>query len=317
MLILNARDIENCAAAVDLVAAVEQAFLVQEDGAYTMPDRLHVEHGGNVLLAMPAFANDRFATKLVSVFPESTPAIQGALLLNDGADGRPLALMEGAVLTALRTGAVSGLGIAHTTPAAAASLGLFGAGVQGFRQVLFACGVRPIGRVTVHDPHHPDLPGFLDRLRKRLPGVEFGVAEDARELVAASEIVITATTSTTPVVPADPALLAGRSYVGLGSFRPDMREFPDALMEVLDRVVVDTDLARSESGDLRIPLESGQLDSPKIVRLGQVIRGSDTLDPDGTTLFKTVGMALCDLVVARALHRQALADGIGTTVAFP
>ena len=86
------------------------------DGAFTMPDRLHVEHEGNVLLAMPAFAGDHFATKLVSVFPDCTPAIQGALLLNDGADGRPLALLEGAVLTALRTGAVSGLGIARTTP---------------------------------------------------------------------------------------------------------------------------------------------------------------------------------------------------------
>ena len=317
MLVLNARDIEACAGPGDLVAAVEQAFLVQEDGAYTMPDRMHVEHGDNVLLAMPAFAGDHFATKLVSVFPGQTPAVQGALLLNDGTTGRPLALLEGAALTALRTGAVSGLGIAWTTPAEATTLGLVGAGTQGFQQVLFACHVRPIDRVRVWDPFHADLPGFLDRIRKRLPDVEFEAANDDRDLVASSQVVITATTSDTPVVPDDPALLAGRSYVGVGSYRPTMREFPDGLIGLLDMLVVDTDRARSEAGDVRIPLESGLLAADRTFRLGQLMNGDTRLDEHGTTLFKSVGMALCDLMVAEMIHRRALAADVGTEIAFP
>lgn len=317
MLILNARDVESCATPGDLVAAVERAFLLQEEGGFTMPDRMHVDHGGNVLLAMPAFAGDHFATKLVSVFPEADPAIQGALLLNDGTTGRPVALIEGAALTALRTGAVSGLGIVWTTPAKAATLGLIGAGTQGFQQVLFACHVRPISRVKVWDPHHPDLPGFLDRIRACLPEVEFAVAADARDLVASSEIVITATTSETPVVPDDPALLAGRSYVGVGSYRPTMREFPDALIGLLDLLVVDTDRACSEAGDVRIPLEKGLIAAQNVVRLGQVFGPDLRLDENHTTLFKTVGMALCDLMVAEMIHRRAQSEGIGTEVTFP
>ena len=161
MLILNADHIKNSLSILDALKAVEEAFLTQEKGGFIMPDRMHVEHQGNVLLVMPAFGGEFISTKLVSVFPENTkkdiPSIFGAVILSDGESGKPLALLEGSTLTALRTGAVGGLATAYTTPKNITKLGLAGAGTQGFHQALFAATVRNITQITVFDPFKKEM----------------------------------------------------------------------------------------------------------------------------------------------------------------
>ena len=142
MLILNESDIIKAVDFDELLKSVEEAFLIQETGNYNMPDRMHIDQEENVLLLMPCFTDDFFSTKLVSVFPENKnlgkPAIYGSLILNDGKTGEPLAMMNGSKLTALRTGAVGAMGLLYTTPKNINTLGLIGAGIQGFHLVLFA-----------------------------------------------------------------------------------------------------------------------------------------------------------------------------------
>ena len=98
MIILNKDDILYSVTIDELLKAVEEAFIIQENGNYLMPDRLHIDFNGNVLLLMPAFTDDYFSTKLVSVFPgnreKNMPAIYGSLLLNDSTTGKPLALFD-------------------------------------------------------------------------------------------------------------------------------------------------------------------------------------------------------------------------------
>ena len=92
---------------------------------------------------MPCFGSDYFSTKLVSVFPKNLlikePMIYGSVILNDGQTGKPLAVMDGSKLTAMRTAAVGAVGVKHLSPENASTLGVVGLGIQGFHQALFAC----------------------------------------------------------------------------------------------------------------------------------------------------------------------------------
>lgn len=320
MLILNSNDIKNSVSILDVLEAVEKAFLIQEEGNFIMPDRMHVESGENVMLLMPAIANNYFSTKLVSVFPENVkrnePFIYGTVVLNDGSSGKPLAILEGSMLTALRTGAVGGLGVAYTTPKNASSVGLIGAGIQGLHQLFFACTVRNINTVSIYDTFKKDLSAFVKDLKNYLPHIDFVIAQDATDVISNSEIIITATTSETPVLPDDQELLRGKHFIGLGSFKPEMQEFPESLYGLLDEMIIDTDLAKKESGDVRIPIERGWVNENKIYRLGQIMNKEIVIDDSETTLFKSVGMALFDLLTAEMIYKKAIEKGIGTEIEF-
>jgi len=319
MRIISNRQLMQAAGPLDFLAAVEKAFLLQEKGGYLMPDRMHIEYDDNVLLLMPAFSSRYFGTKLVSVFPENRKqgedVITGALLLNDGATGKPLALLNAASLTAFRTAAVGALGIAYTSPKEVSRLGIIGAGTQGFHQALFACVVRNIAEISVFDPYHPDLESFIRDLQNHLPSVKISIQKDVKKLVRDAEVIVTATTSLQPVIPED-AVVEGKHFIGVGSYRPEMRELPETIWKHLEHLVIDTNHAKTESGDVRIPLEKNLTVDDRIFRLGELINGTKQLDTTKTTFFKTVGMALFDLMAAQMVYEKALEKDLGTEVEF-
>lgn len=129
-------------------------------------------------------------------------------------------------------------------------------------------------------------------------------------LVSQSGLIVTATTSETPVLPEDPSLLAGRHFIGLGANRPEVRECPDALFLLLERLYIDTDAARTESGDMIAPLQSGRVEAGRVQRLGSAI-AAGTVVSSGTTFFKSVGMAITDVFSAQRIYERALETGCG------
>ena len=318
MLILSENDILNAVDFNDLLKSAENALLLQESGEFFMPDRVHLHHQGNVQLIMPAFANDHFATKLVSVYPGNRklgkPSLYGTVILQDGHTGEPLALLNGAKLTALRTGAAGALGLAWTSPRNLETIGLVGAGVQGFHQALFACTVRNINKIAVFDPYHKDIQGFIRELSAFLPEVKITEQKNIHELLNQSEAVITSTTSLKPVIPGDVSLINGKHFIGIGSYRPDMREYPDALFKQLSAVIVDTPLAKKESGDLASPLKMGLIREDQVYTLGKLISGKVKIDDTQTNFFKSVGMALFDLEAAEIIYSRAKQKQIGQEV---
>lgn len=163
-------------------------------------------------------------------------------------------------------------------------LGVVGAGVQGFNQGLFAAIARPISDVHVFDHRSGVGPAFLQRLSEALPGVRVHQAPSVEALLAAAETVITATTSSEPVLPDEEELLRGRHFVGIGSFKPTMREFPEALFRLVSRVFVDTEHASVESGDLVGPLQEGWVQRERVVPLGRLLTETETfVDPHRET----------------------------------
>ena len=319
MLILGEKDIQTAVSREELMDEVERALRLQESGACCQPPRTHLDHGENTLLLMPCFAGEFLGTKLVTVFPgnaaRNAPVVDSVMVLNRADTGEALALLNGRVLTALRTGAVGGVGVRHLSPPGTRHLGIVGAGMQGFHQTLFAATARLITDIHVFDRRCGVVPAFLQQLSDALPGVRVHQAPSVEALLEAAETVITATTSSEPVLPNEEELLRGRHFVGIGSFKPTMRECPEALFRLVSRVFVDTEHASVESGDLAVPLREGWIERERVVPLGRLLTGAETFDPHRqTTLFKSVGMALFDLCAAGLIYRKAMVNGLGQRI---
>ncbi|SHH09040.1 ornithine cyclodeaminase [Anaerosphaera aminiphila DSM 21120] len=318
MLVLSSRDIESVISYEEMIEAIERAYVIYEEGKYYMPDRFHVDYKNKTLLYMPCFLDDVFGTKILTVFPENVekkiPSLDGLMLLNDFETGKPTCLMDGKILTALRTGAVGGVGIKYTTPEDVKTVGLIGAGVQGFYQVLYACKVRNFKKVYIFDEYVKDLTDFVDRLRKVIPtDVEIIICKSSEDLVRRSDVVITATTATEPTMPNSTELLRGKHFIGIGSYKPTMREYPDALSSLVEDVYIDADIALEETGDLIQPIAAGLLKNSQVKRISKLIAsGGEIKDLEHkTTFFKTVGIAIFDIVAANAIYKKAVEAEVG------
>ena len=289
------------------VAAMEQAFIDTAQGVVEVPQRVHIDHGPNTLLLMPCFGSTYFSTKLVSVFPNNLlkkePMIYGSVLLNDGQTGRPLAVMDGSKLTAMRTAAVGAVGIKYLASEKASNLGVVGLGIQGFHQALFACQQRSIRTLRIMDHSSEVMARFTERFNAFYPEIKVIPCNSAEELCKASDIIITATGSHKHVVPAHGGWWKGKTIVGIGSYKPDMREFPDQIFVDLEQVFVDTPVALEETGDLVEPLKMGLIDEAQIFPLWDLIL--DRVKPSGETrFFKSVGMAAFDLYGAKLVFES-------------
>ena len=321
MRVLNGPALEAAADETGLVDEMERAFRIHALGGFTMPDRAHVDLGAGTLLLMPCEASGHLGTKVVTVAPanrrKGLPVVQAVMLLLRADTGEPLAVMDGRVLTALRTAAASAVAIRHLAPPGAARVGIVGAGVQGRYHARFAAAVRPVEEIVVYDHRPGNLPPFAAHLADRLPGVRVRAARDVEELLEVCPVVVTATTSATPVLPDREEALAGRCFVAVGSFRPGMRELPGALLRRANRVFVDTEHAVEESGDLAVPLREGWISRDRVTTLGRALeRGLPAPPPGPTTLYKSVGMALFDVLAAACLLDRSKALGVGADVAW-
>ena len=307
MIQIDSNTIGNAAPVRDWVSAMEDALRDTAEGKVKVPPRSHINEGQNTLLLMPCFSEEYFATKLVSVFPKNQlkhkPVIYGTVVLNDGQTGEPLAVFDGSKLTAMRTAAVGSIGIKYLAPEKAKTLGIIGLGIQGLHQALFACEIRPIKELRIMDHSGEKMKLFAERFHAYFKNVKVISCDTAEALCDASEIIITATGSHHPVVPKKAEFWRGKTLIGIGSYKPEMREFPNEMMRDLKQVFVDTLHGLVESGDLLIPLQKGIISKEQVTPLSELISGKVELKGD-TRFFKSVGMAAFDLYGARLVYER-------------
>ncbi|MDZ7665385.1 MAG: ornithine cyclodeaminase family protein [Desulfotignum sp.] len=294
--------------------AVEQAYRLQQANACHMPDRIQVCDRKNTLLLMPCFSDAFVATKLVTVFPEAPesglPMVNGMVILADNHTGQPLAILDGAALTARRTGGVGGLAIACLTPASVKTAGIIGTGVQGRSQAEFLLFNRQIKTLWLSDVNQAAAHSMARDIEHVHPHVTCRIAKSARQLMKDSQVVIAATTSCDPVFDADIPEIKEKTFISIGSFTPEMKEFPDAVIKGADGVYVDTLFAVKESGDICRPLADQVVPKNKIQAFSSVLeRSVDT--EERTFFFKSVGMALFDLTAAAAIYEWGISENQG------
>lgn len=310
-------DAEAIRAAVpigDLVDAVEAAYRDVAAGRDRSPLRSHVTLDDGALLLMPGVrAGGAGATvKLVTVMPRNAaaglPTIHALVTWIDAATGAPRALLDGATVTAMRTGAASGAATRLLARRDAATLAMIGAGVQAEWQVRAVLAVRPIRRVLVYARSADARERFATRMGAST-GVETVAVSSAEAAVSDADVVCCATTSAEPVF--DAAWLRPGTHVnGVGAFRLDMVELPPELFEVAAVVAVDSrDAALAEAGDLAAAIERGLVSDGDLVEIGSVEAGwAEARDPEAITSFKSVGLAIQDVAAAELIVGRLLGD---------
>ncbi len=320
MIYLTEQDILNAASVEEMLDAIEASMHLYERKEFNMPQRLHVDHHDDILLLMPCFTKDYFGTKVVTLFPgnpaRNVPVLNGIMVLNDAQTGLPVALLDGPALTASRTAAVGAVSIRHLAPQDANAVGIIGAGVQGFYQARAACSARRITDVFIYDVYPEKALALKDKLSQALPGIKVHQAACVEDLLEQTQVVITATTSLNPVLPDDEELLAGKHFVGIGSYKPDVREFPRVLFNLIDAVYIDTEHALEESGDIIVPLQNGWLKRDQVSTLGRLLTDvkPKVRAKEETTFFKSVGMALFDVCASKLIYENAIEKGLGQKI---
>ena len=228
-------------------------------------------------LVMPAYLaqTDDLAVKVVSIFPNNVerrePIIYAAVLVFDAESGRPLALMEGGSLTAIRTGAGAGAATDLLAKPDASVVAILGSGVQARTQLEAVCTVRNVREVRVYSPTHENAVRFAREMRGQAPIPELiRIMSNPETAVRGADIICTATTATKPVFKGQDVAL-GAHINGVGSFTPAMQEI-DAETVKRALVVVDSrEAAWEEAGDLIVPLQDGLITEAHIhAELGEI-----------------------------------------------
>jgi ornithine cyclodeaminase len=310
-------------AAID---AVEAAFVSLSAGQADAPLRAHIatpEREATSFFMPARIAGPGPAAlglKVVSVFPQNfsrgEPSIYALVTVLDPASGRPLAVLDGTYLTAMRTGAASGVATRHMARADARVLAVFGAGAQALPQVLAVCAVRPIERIWIVNRNRDRAQLLAARLRNEGLTIDLRIAPSVEQALADADVVCTATSAHTPVF-ADAALRPGTHINAVGAYKPSMAEVPPATVARARLVVDQRQAAWAEAGDLVQARDAGLITEDHVVaELGEVAAGkaAGRTDPAQITLFKSVGNAVQDVAVAALALARAEELGLGVDV---
>lgn len=318
--ILSQTDVRASIRMPEAIDAMCDAFVQLASGRAHVPPRvpLHTREGDTFFMPAHLEATGDLGAKVVSVYGTNNrrglPAIHAAVLVLDAATGAPRAVLDGTYLTALRTGATSGLATRLLARPDASTLALFGAGAQARTQLEAIRLVRPIREVRIVSRTHESAVRFA----REIPAddLDVRVLDDPAAAAEGADIIVAATTSPTPVFPGS-AVLPGTHINGIGSYTPTMQEI-DAELLRRARIIVDSrPAALAEAGDLIIPIRNGMLMPQDIVaELGAVADGRvpGRTSDDEITFFKSVGNAVQDIAIAQRVLEAAETHGLGSTV---
>jgi ornithine cyclodeaminase len=324
--ILTRDDVAKAVNMAEAIETVKKAFIQLSSGKAEMPLRTQVpvEKRKGVTLFMPAYLadSDAMGAKIVSVFPNNQerklPTVHAVVIVVDVETGRPTAVMDGTYLTALRTGAASGVATDLLSRKDARVVAIFGAGTQSRTQLEAICTVRSIEKVWVYDVMPRAAGAYVEEMKEQgipIPADIFA-AESPKQAVSEADVICAATTSSRPVFN-NSDLKPGVHINGVGSYTPEMQEIP-APAVVQSKVIVDSrQAALAEAGDLIIAIDGGLISDKHIHgEIGELAAGkiSGRESEEETTFFKSVGLAVQDVSVAELVLRRTNELGIGLDV---
>ncbi|MBX0296087.1 ornithine cyclodeaminase family protein [Haloarcula nitratireducens] len=318
-LLLGPDDVADHADLKAVIDAVESAFAADARGDTIMPAKSYIDlprYNGD-FRSMPAYVNagewDAAAVKWVNVHPDNPtdhdlPTVLGTLIYSDPETAFPLAVMDGTVLTRLRTGAAAAVATDYLAVSDARSLGLVGAGTQAYTQLEAIAAVRDIEEVVVADRDGAKQRAFAERFGDRFD-VRPGSIEDA----AACDVLSTITPVESPIVERE--WLGERTHVNaIGADAAGKHEHDDRTL--LDaKLVVDDYEQCTHSGEINVPWSEGTLTEDDLYgELGSIVAGdlAGREPDDGVTLFDSTGLAIQDVAAAHVIYERANGADDGT-----
>lgn len=323
MLLLREADVNALLRMEDLIRLMEDALRAFSAGEVLQPVRvaLPVQPYAGFLGVMPAYVQPTgaLAAKLVTFYPKnvdrSLPTHLAVILLWDSATGEVLAIMDGRLITEMRTAATSAAATKALARPEAQVLAILGSGVQARSHLEALRLVRSIRSVRVWSRTEAHARRFAGEMERRF-GTPVGISETPQAAVRGADLIITATSATEPVLQG--AWLAPGAHINaIGAPRPTWRELDtDAVKRC--RVFVDSRAgALVESGDILIPMKEGAITESHLAgEIGEVLAGrvQGRTSASEITLFKSLGMAVEDVETAHFVYTKAKEKGIGQQI---
>ncbi len=317
-LVIGKKDVEKVISMPAVIAALEEAL----KKPFRMPPKVYLgvpEHAGD-FRAMPCFQEPRTVLKWVSVYPnnpkQGLPTVIAAIILCDASTGFPLAVMDGTLITAYRTGAIGGLAAKWMARPEPKTMGIIGAGVQAGTQLIATDHVLRLEEARVFDRSDSQakkfIQGVLEKVKCRIVPVD-----SAEKAVAGADIIATCTPSRVPIV-FNEWVKEGAHINAIGADAPGKQELDPKIL-LRSRVVVDDLGQAAHGGEINVPIKQGIYSEKQVFGdIAEVARGTKKPRENfsGVTIFVSTGLAVQDLAAARAVYEAARAKGIGAEVDF-
>lgn len=308
MKFISEKEIRSLISAKDIIDTIEDYYLNDGEKKSFVPERLFINDDDNSALLMPSFYEGYYGAKLIGIAPGNTEigeaTLSGIFLLNDRKTMKPLVIMDARTISAMRTGAVSGLGMKYLASNETNTIGIIGTGDQGWSHLEAACAIRPVQKVLVYNRSKERLNSFVEEAKKKYSAIHFEVSDPAAILKEA-QIIITTTTSTDPVLDYDSQVdLTGKHFAGSGAFKSFMQEIPEEIIKEADHLYVDTHAAFSECGEMINARKLGHSEDtiPELKTLVQ--NGENEEMKRKVTVFKSVGMSIFDILTAKLIYER-------------
>ncbi len=320
--ILSAEDVRKALPMSQAIESMRRAFGQLSANEADLPLRTRLQTDQGLLLFMPAFLRQsrEIGFKIVSIWGDNParglPAVIAVALVIDPDTGQPKAILNGEMLTAIRTGAGGGLAADLLARPDARTVAVFGSGVQARAQLEAVCVVRQVKQVRIFGRTPSSVEGFAAAVAAWPDAPEVIIAGSRRDAVVGADIVITATTSEKPVFDGRD-LSPGTHVTGVGSYAPHMQEVDEETVGKAKIVVDSLQACLAEAGDLIIALEKNVISKVDIhAELGQIVNGErpGRESREEITFFKSVGLAVQDAAAANEVLRAAEAQRLGTVV---
>jgi alanine dehydrogenase len=318
-LILNKADVASVLTMKDCMDAMIEAFTELAEGTAVLPLRTAIAPPDGISLYMPAYLKkmQALACKVVTVYKNNPlqhnlPTTIGKVLLQDPVTGDVICIMNGGYLTAVRTGAASGVATRYLARKDNQQVvAVFGAGVQARMQLWAVKEARDLSRAYVYDISADAADNFVTEMSNKL-NLEVIRAKSVDEMLTA-DIICTATSSPTPLFDGN-KIKEGTHINGIGSHTPGARELDSAIVKRSKFVGDSREACFKEAGDIIIPVNNGEISGSHFyAELGEILTGKKegrTSDKE-ITIFKSNGLAIQDAAAAKLVCEKALAAGIG------
>jgi len=298
----------------EVVEAVEEAYRLYSTGRVVMPVRSRVEareKGGDILM-MPCYIPDMniFSLKLVTVYPgnlqRGLPTINAVVIVLDAETGVAKLVAEARALTGLRTAAATAVSVKYLARRDSEIVGIVGCGYQAVWQTRVLADMLKGVKFLAYDIDGERMKAFVKQVAGE--GIDIQAAGSAEDLVRKSDIVVTVTTSKTPVI-FDSWVRDGTHISAIGGYTPEMVEIDPRLTARAKLVVDSREAVKEEAGDILQPIKMGLMTFNHIhAEIGEVVAG---LKPGREndreiTLFKSVGLAVQDAAASKILLEKTL-----------
>ena len=320
-LLLNREDVQKVLNMKDCIEVVENAFAELSNGTAILPLRNNIVSPEGLSLYMPAYLKEMeaLACKVVTVFKnnpsKNLPVIFGKVLLQDTNTGDVICIMDGGYLTAVRTGAASGVANKYLARKDENQIiGIYGTGVQAKMQLWAMKETVSISKVLVYDINSEASDSFAKETAE-LYGLNVVKAENSDDLLEA-DIICTATSSPTPLFDGS-KLKPGTHINNIGSHTPNARELDTATVKRSKFIGDSKEACFSEAGDIMIPLQEGAFKEDHFyAELGDLVtaKKEGRTNAEEITVFKSNGLAIQDSATAKLIYDKAVAAGIGVSV---